>query len=79
MVVVRAAQCPALIGHHSPAPVIEFSSSTGGVSCSHLGGQDAGRRARVGVGVAGVVHGVGVVVLIGTVTPERQQGRRCRR
>lgn len=72
VVVVRTAQCPTLIGHHGPASVIVFTSST--MPGSHLGSQDAGRGARVGVGVAGVVHGVGVVVLIRTVTPDRDSG-----
>lgn len=39
--------------------------------CSHLCCKDAGRWARIGVGVASMVHGVGVVVLIWTVTPNR--------
>lgn len=69
---MRTAQCPALIGHH-PAPVVVFTSSTSRVTCSHLGSQDAWRWAGVGVGVASVVHSVGVVVLIRTMTPD---GRR---
>lgn len=75
MVVVRTAQCPTLIGHHGPASTIMFTSSTRAVPCSHLGSQDAGRWAGVGVGVASVVHGVGVVVRIGTVTPDRDSGK----
>lgn len=71
LVVVWAAQRPTLVGHHGPASTVVFASSPGGVSCSHLGGQDAGRGAGVGVGVAGMVHAVGVVMLIHTVTPER--------
>lgn len=76
MVVVRTAQCPTLIGHHSPASTIMFTSSTRAVPCGHLGSQDAGRRARVGVGVASMIHGVGVVVWIRTVTPDRDSGKK---
>lgn len=76
MVVVDTAQCPALIGHHSPASIIMFTASTSGMPCSHLGSQDAGRWARVGVGVSSVVHGVGVVVLIRAVTPDGDSGKR---
>ena len=71
MVVVRTAECPTLIGHHGPASNIMFTSSTRAVPCSHLGSQDAWRWAGVGVGVASMVHDVGVVVLIKTVTPDR--------
>lgn len=71
MVVVRTAQCTTLIGHHSPASTIMFTCSTRAVPCSHLGSQDARRWAGVGVGVSSMVHGVGVVVQIGTVTPDR--------
>lgn len=74
--VVVAAQCPALIGHHTPASTFVFASST--MPCGHLGSQDAGRWARVGVGVAGVVHGVGVVVRIRTMTPDRDTAGRKR-
>lgn len=56
VVVVGAAQRPALIGHHVPAPAVVLSSCTRAVPRRHLCGQDAGRGARVGVGVAGVVH-----------------------
>jgi len=71
LVVVRAPQCPTLIGHHGPASHVMFTSSAWGVArCSHLGSQRAGRWARVGVGVAGLVHHV-VVVLIRTVTPDK--------
>ncbi|TNN88857.1 hypothetical protein EYF80_000735 [Liparis tanakae] len=74
LVVVRAPQCPALIGHHGPASHVMFTSSAGGVArCGHLGSQRAGRRARVGVGVAGLVHHV-VVVLVRTETPD-EDGR----
>lgn len=72
VVVVDAAQRPALIGHHGPASGLVLpssSSSSGPVAGSHLSSQGAGRRAGVGVGVARVVHGVGVVVRVGTVTP----------
>lgn len=69
LVVVRAAQRPALIDH-GPAPVIMVTSSTGRVPCSHLGGQDTGWWARVCVGVASMVHGVGVMVQIWTMTPD---------
>lgn len=55
VVVVGAAQRPALIGHHVPAPAVVLSC-TRAVPCRHLCGQDAGRGAGVGVGVAGVVH-----------------------
>lgn len=73
--VVRTAQCPTLIGHHSPASTIMFTSSTGAMPCSHLCSKDAGRWAGVGVGMAGMVHRVGVVVLIRTVTPNRDSGK----
>lgn len=70
VVVVGAAQCPTLIGHHWPASVVMFTSATSSMSCSvHLGSQNAGWRARVGVGVASVVHTVRVVLLILPVTP----------
>ena len=71
MLVVGTTQCATLIGHHSPASTIMFPSSTGAMPCSHLCSEDAGRWARVGVCVASMVHGVGVVVLIRTVTPNR--------
>lgn len=70
LLVVSTAQCPTLIGHHSPGPVVMLTPSTSTVSCSHLGSQDAGWRPRVSVGMAGMVHGVGVMVLIGTMTPD---------
>lgn len=71
LVVVGTPQCPALVAQHGPSPHIVFTSATRGVaSRGHLGGQDARRGAGVGVGVAGVVHHVGVVVLIGTVSPD---------
>lgn len=68
---VGATQRPPLVANHGPASAFVLPSSTRGVSCSHLGGQDAGRRARVGVGVAGMVHAVWVVMLIHIVTPYR--------
>lgn len=70
VVVVGTAQCPALIGHHGPAPVVMITHAASGVSCGHLGGQGAGRGARVGVGVASMVHGAGVVVLLGAESPD---------
>lgn len=70
LVVVRAAQSPTLICHHSPASTIMLASSTRAVSGSHLSSQDAGWWAGVGVGMASMVHGIGVVVLISTVTPD---------
>lgn len=75
VVVMSAAQCPALISYHRPPPVIMFC--TRAVTCCQLGGQDAGRRARVGVGVAGVVHGVGIMHLVGTVTPGKDGKIEC--
>lgn len=73
VLVVRPAQRPSLIGHR-PAPVVVVTSSARNVSCSHLSGQNAGRRTRVGVGVASVVHRVGVMVQIGTATPDGGKG-----
>lgn len=70
LMVVSTTQCPTLIPHHIPASVVVFPCHTCGVSCSHLGSQDTGWWAGVGIGMASVVHGVGVMVLIGTVTPE---------
>lgn len=74
LVVVNAAQCPTLIGHHSSSSTLVFTCAPGPVPCGHLGSQDTGRRARVGVGVASMVHGVGVVELISTVSPGRDNG-----
>lgn len=68
---VTATQRSALIGHHISASAIVLAPASGAVPCSHMGGQDAGRWAGIGVGVARVVHGVGVVMLIRTVTPRR--------
>lgn len=68
--VVGTTHCTALVGYHRPASAIVFTSCTRPMPCSHLCSKDAGRGARVGVGVASMVHWVGVVVLIWTVTPE---------
>lgn len=70
VVVVGAAKRAALVSR-DPAPAVVVASSARAVARRHLGSQDAGRRARVGVGVASVVHGVGVVVQVGSVTPDR--------
>lgn len=45
------------------------------MTCSHLSSEDAGRWARIGVGVARMVHRVRVVMLIRSVTPERDTKR----
>lgn len=72
--VVRTSQCPALIGHHGSASALQFSTSTSSsVSRRHLCGQRTGRRPGVSVCVTGMVHGVGVVMLIGSVTPDRRR------
>lgn len=78
VVVVGTTQCPPLISrHHGPASHVMFPSSSRGVARRHLSSQDAGRGAGVGVGVARVVHHVGVVELICTETPdgERREGK----
>lgn len=45
------------------------------MTCSHLSSEDAGRWAGIGVGVARMVHRVRVVMLIRSVTPERDTKR----
>lgn len=67
--VVTTTKRPTLIGH-GPAPIILVTSSTRSVPCSHLGSQDTGWWAGVGVGVARVIHGVGVMVHIRTMAPD---------
>ena len=68
-------QGPAPVGHGC-SPEVVFTPQ-GGVSQSHLGSQDAGRRARVGVGVACMVHGTGVVEIhmFQAMTPEKERKR----
>lgn len=53
-----------------------FPDATSGVS-SHLGGKDTWGRAGVSVGVAGMVHAVGIVMKIGAVTPENSNTLDC--
>lgn len=69
--VVTTTQRSTLIGHHSSASAVMLTPTSGAVACSHLSGEDAGWGARIGVGVARVVHRVRVVMLIRTVTPKR--------
>lgn len=71
LLVVSPPQRSTLIGHHSSASAIVLTSTSGAMPCSHLSGEDTGWRARVGVGVARMVHRVRVVMLIRTVTPKR--------
>lgn len=71
VLVVSATQRSALIGHHSSASAIMLTSTSGTVACSHLSSEDTGWRARIGVGVARMVHRVRVVMQIRTVTPTR--------
>lgn len=69
--VVTTSQRSTLIGHHNSASAIMLTSPSGAMSCSHLSGEDTGWGARIGVGVARVVHRVRVVMLISNVTPKR--------
>lgn len=71
--VVRTAQCPTLIGH-GPTPVV-MVTRTSDMACCHLGSQYAGRWAGIGVGVASMVHSIGVMVRIRTMTPDRNSGK----
>lgn len=70
VLVVSTTQRSALIGHHSSASAIMLTSTSGAVACSHLSSEDTGWRARIGVGVARMVHRVRVVMRIRTVTPK---------
>lgn len=74
VLVVGTTQRSALVGHHRSAPAVVLASTSGAVASSHLSSEDAGWRARVGVGVARVVHRVRVVMRIRTVTPKKRHG-----
>lgn len=71
LLVVGATQSPTLIGHHNSASAIMLTSPSGAMACGHLSGEDTGWWARIGVGVARMVHRVRIVMLVLTVTPKR--------
>lgn len=62
-----------LIDHHSSASAVMLTCTSGAMPCSYLSGEDTGWWARIGVGVARMVHRVRVVMLIRTVTPKRDK------